>query len=77
MLHNIQFLRMIEELKLEDCDTRMLQEKIQYLELEKKQVVDKIIVCKTLLAERKPNALDKMMAKRKRISIYNVNILKI
>ena len=57
---------MIEELKLEDYDTRMIEEKIQNLELEKKKVIDEVSVFRKLLATRKPNALDKMMAKRKR-----------
>ena len=57
---------MIEELRPEDYNKMMLEEKIQNLELEKKKKVEEIKIYKTLLATKKENPLDQMMAKRKR-----------
>ena len=60
---------MIEELRPEDYNTMMLEEKIQNLEIEKKKKVEEIKTYKSLLATKNQNALnplDQIMMKRKR-----------
>ena len=59
-------IQLIEELKDEDYNTRMLEEKIQSLQIEKAKKCEEVKKYQDLLATRKTNPLNEMMNKRKR-----------
>ena len=57
---------MIEDLKFEDYHTRMIEEQLQSLYIKKNDTGDEIKRFEKLLESKKPNALNRMMDKRKR-----------